>query len=84
MLSEVDPEPDDVEHWAVCLCGKAARQAGVNAHRPPPVEAALVAPTYDVNSRDDSLAQIRDWLKGSLPINDAQAAKLTDCLYGKE
>ena len=84
VLSEVDPDPDEVEQWAVCLCGNAARQAGVNAHRPPPADAALAAPTYDVSSRDESLAQIRDWFKGNLPIADAQAAKLADCLYGKE
>jgi len=84
VLSNVDPEPSEVERWAVCLCGKAARQAGVNALRPSPAEAALAAPSYDVNSRDESLAEIRDWFKGNLPITEAQAAKLADCLYGKE
>ncbi len=84
LLSEVTPDPDGVERWAVCLCGGAARQAGVNAHRPPPAEVALPTPSYDVRSRDASLAEIRDWFKGNLPITDAQAAKLADCLYGKE
>ena len=44
----------------------------------------MAAPSYDVNSRDESLAEIRDWFKGNLPITEAQAAKLADCLYGKE
>ena len=84
VLSDVNPDSDEVERWAVCLCGIAARQAGVNAHRPPPAEAALAVPFYDANIRDGSLDQIRDWFKGNLPITEAQAAKLTDCLYGKE
>jgi hypothetical protein len=84
LLSDVSPDPAEVERWAVCLCGVAARQAGVNARRPHPAEVALAAPSYDVRSRDSSLADIRDWLKGNLPITEAQAAKLADCLYGKE
>ncbi len=84
VFAKVNPDPDEVESWAVCLCGAAARQAGVNAHRPIPLEDALAAPSYDVNGRDESLAEIRDWFKGSLPITKAQAVKLADCLYGKE
>ena len=84
VLADLNPDPHGVERWAVCLCGDAARRAGVNAHRPPPAEAALAAPSYDVHSRDESLAHIRDWFKGNLPITEAQAARLTDCVYGKE
>ncbi|MCX5797926.1 MAG: hypothetical protein NTY77_20740 [Elusimicrobia bacterium] len=84
LLASVNPDPYEVERWALCLCGDAARQAGVNGRRPLPAQAALAAPAYDVNSRDESVAQIRDWFKGNLPITEAQAAKMTDCLYGKE
>jgi hypothetical protein len=84
VFAEVRPDPDEIERWAVCLCEGAAHQAGVNAHRPSPAEAALDAPSFDVSSRDESRARIRDWFKGNLPITEAQAAKLTDCLYGKE
>jgi len=83
-LAEVNPEPDEVERWAVCLCGVASRQAGVNARRPRPAEAPLTAPSYDVHSQEGSLAQIQEWLKGALPLTEEQAAKLADCLYIKE
>ena len=83
-LSDVNPDSDEVESWAVCLCGIAARQAGVNARRPTPAESPLAAPNYDMRSRQDSLAQIAEWFKENLPITEAQAAKLADCRYGKE
>jgi hypothetical protein len=84
VLADVNPDFDEVESWAVCLCGRVARRAGVNAHRPRPVEVALATPSYDVRSREESLAEIQDWFKGNLPITEEQAAKLADCLYGKE
>ncbi|MDD5629860.1 MAG: hypothetical protein PHU21_12395, partial [Elusimicrobia bacterium] len=84
LLARVTPDPFEVERWAFCLCADAAREAGVNAVRPAPAQFGLAAPTYDVHRRDESLAQIRDWFKGTLPISAAQAAKLTDCVYGKE
>jgi len=84
VLADVNPDADEVERWALCLCGDASRNAGVNGIRPRPTEAIPVFPAYDVGSPDQSLSRIRDWLKGSLPITEAQAAKLADCLYGRQ
>jgi hypothetical protein len=84
VFADVNPDSDEVERWAGCLCGNAARQAGVNEHRPPPVEEALAVPSYDARSREASLAQIHEWFKGNLPITEAQSTQLADCIYGKE
>lgn len=82
-LAEVQPDPDEVERWALCLCGDAARRAGVNGIRPQPTSGVSGFPSYDLSRPDQSLAMIRDWFKAHLPVSGAQAGKLTDCLYGR-
>jgi hypothetical protein len=83
VLADVNPDANEVEHWAVCVCGDAARKAGVNGVRPRPTEIIPAFPAYDMSSPDQSLANIRDWFKGSIPVTEAQAAKLTECLYAR-
>jgi hypothetical protein len=82
-FAEVQPDPDEVERWALCLCGDASRKAGVNGIRPRPARGVSGFPAYDLSRPDQSLAKIRDWLKAHLPLTEAQAARLTDCLYGR-
>ena len=84
VLADVNPDPDEVERWALCVCGDASRKAGVNGVRPRPTEIIPAFPAYDLSGPDQSLANIRDWFKGNLPVSEAQAAKLADCLYGRQ
>ncbi|MBI5239900.1 MAG: hypothetical protein HY926_05470 [Elusimicrobia bacterium] len=82
-LSEVQGDADEVERWALCLCGDASRRAGVNGIRPRPADGASGFPSYDLSRPEQSLAGIRDWLKAHLPLDEAQAARLAECLYGR-
>ena len=83
VLADVNPDADEVERWTVCICGDAARRAGINGVRPRPTEIIPAFPAYDLGSPDQSLSNIREWFKGNIPVTEAQAAKLTECLYGK-
>ena len=81
VLHNLDSDPSVGEKWAVCVCGGAARSAGVNPRRPVPAEAVATVPAYDTSNPDESMALIRDWLKINLPLTEAQVTKLSDCLY---
>lgn len=83
VLLNIDPGPKAAEEEAACLCGKAAAKAGRNQTAPSVPDSVPKHPGFTLDDMDASIKVLAKWYLRNLPVEAAQAARLSRCAHDR-